>query len=141
RRAGHDLEQPGQAERLRGALLALTGSTMLRRLAPLLLLLAVTAAAQEKPAPDSISANKALVKRYFEEVLSANRLDELDELLAPDFVDNTPGLATGEAGPAVIRSAQQRIRALFPTVEYRIDDLIGEGDKVVARYTVSAATK
>jgi predicted ester cyclase len=120
---------------------------MLRRSAVLLLLLAATAvdtAAQEAPSvapPDPVAANKALVKRYVDEVLSANRLDKLDELLAPDFVDNTPGLATGEAGPAVIRNAQQRIRSLFPTVEYKIDDLIGEGDKVVARYTVRAATK
>jgi predicted ester cyclase len=117
---------------------------MLRRSAVLLLLLAATAGAQEAPSstrPDPVAANKALVNRYIDEVLSANRLDKLDELLTADFVDNTPGLATGEAGPAVIRNAQQRIRTLFPTVEYTIDDLIGEGDKVVARYTVRAATK
>lgn len=116
---------------------------MLRRFA-VLLLVSVAASAQA-PAPDPVSAsiasNKDLVKRYISEVLSANKMDKLDEMLAPDFVDNTPGLATGDAGPAVIRKAQERIRAIFPTVEYVVDDLIGEGDKVVARYTVKAATK
>ncbi|HEX3131063.1 MAG TPA: ester cyclase [Thermoanaerobaculia bacterium] len=117
---------------------------MLRRFA-ILLLVSVAASAQQAPAPDpveaSIASNKELVKRYISEVLSANKLDKLDEMLAPDFVDNTPGLVTGDAGPAVIRKAQERIRSTFPTVEYVIDDLIGEGDKVVARYTVNAATK
>ncbi|MES1243913.1 MAG: ester cyclase [Acidobacteriota bacterium] len=115
---------------------------MLRRLLlPFLLLACVAASAQETAAPDPVAVNKDLVKRYISEVLSANRMDKLDEMLGPDFTDNTPGLLTGETGPAVIRKAQERIRSIFPTVEYVLDDLIGEGDKVVARYTVKAATK
>jgi predicted ester cyclase len=115
-----------------------------RLILPLLLLVCAPAFAQDAPPADpgaAITANKELVKRYISEVLTANRLDRLDEMLAPDFTDNTPGLVTGEAGPAVIRKAQERIRSVFPTVEYVIEDLIGEGDKVVARYTVNAATK
>jgi predicted ester cyclase len=114
------------------------------RLPALLLLSLLAPAALAQPAappPDPLQANKALVRRYIEEVLSANRLDKLEELLASDFTDSTPGALTSETGPNVIRAAQGRIRALFPTVEYRIDDLIAEGDKVVARYTVKAATK
>src|SRR5262245_15438027 len=107
-----------------------------------LLLLALPAAAQQPaPAPDPLQANKALVRRYIEEVLSANRMEKLDEMLGPDFADSTPGTPGAETGPDVIRAAQGRIRALFPTVQYQIDDLVAEGDKVVARYTVRAATK
>lgn len=107
----------------------------------LLLLLAVPAVAQPLPAPDPLQANKALVRRYIEEVLSANRLEKLDEMLGPDFEDSTPGALGSETGPNIIREAQGRIRALFPAVQYQIDDLVAEGDKVVARYTVRAATK
>lgn len=114
---------------------------MLRRFAVLLLVSVAAAAQAPAPEPDPVAANKELVKRYIAEVLSANRLDRLDEMLASDFTDNTPGLASGETGPVVIRKAQERIRAVFPTVEYVIEDLIGEGDRVVARYTVKAATK
>jgi predicted ester cyclase len=115
---------------------------MFRRIIiPILFLACISASAQDTAPPDPVSANKELVKRYLSEVLSANRLDKLDEMLSPDFTDNTPGLLTGETGPAVIRKAQERIRSIFPTVEYVIEDLIGEGDKVVARYTVKAATK
>lgn len=114
---------------------------------PLLLVCAIPVLSQEAavpaavPATDPVAANKELVKRYIADVLSANKVDKLDEMLGPDFTDNTPGLLTGETGPVVIRKAQERIRAVFPTVEYVIEDLIGEGDKVVARYTVNASTK
>ena len=86
----------------------------MRRLV-LLLLLAVPAAAQTAPAPapDPLQANKALVRRYIEEVLSANRMEKLDELLGPDFTDSTPGALGSETGPDIIRAAQGRIRALF----------------------------
>ena len=119
------------------------GIGLRRIILPLLLLVCTAASAQDTaaPPPDPVSANKELVKRYLSEVLSANRLDRLDEMLASDFTDNTPGLLTGETGPVVIRKAQERIRSIFPTVEYVIEDLIGEGDKVVARYTVKATTK
>jgi predicted ester cyclase len=117
------------------------------RPATLLFLLAAAAAAQpaqppqQTPAPDPLQANKALVRRYIEEILSANRMEKLDELLGPDFTDSTPGALGSETGPNIIRAAQGRIRALFPTVQYQVDDLVAEGDKVVARYTVKAATK
>lgn len=108
----------------------------------ILTLIAVPASnAQPLPAPDPLQANKALVRRYIEEVLSANRLEKLDEMLGPDFADSTPGALGSETGPDIIRAAQGRIRVLFPTVQYQIDELVAEGDKVAARYTVRAATK
>src|SRR5215212_3337279 len=107
----------------------------------LLLLVATTATAQPAPAPDPLQANKALVRRYIEEILSANKMEKLDEMLGADFTDSTPGALGSETGPDIIRAAQGRIRALFPTVQYQIDGLVAEGDKVAARYTVRAATK
>jgi predicted ester cyclase len=118
----------------------------MKKILPLTLLLLATAAAvaqppHQVPAPDPLQANKALVRRYIEEVLSGNRMEKLDEMLGADFTDSTPGAQGGETGPNIIRAAQGRIRALFPTVQYQIDDLVAEGDKVLARYTVRAATR
>lgn len=99
----------------------------------------------ESPAPpsqaaaaDPIEANKALVRRYLSEVLSAGNLDVLDQILSPDFVDSTPGAAKDVRGPEVIRASQARARRIFPEVSYTVEDLIAEGDKVAARYTVRA---
>lgn len=100
-------------------------------------LVSFPAAAQSTPQQE---ANKALVRRYLAEVLSAGRLDRLEEFVAADFADRTPG-APEERGPKIIREAQERARAVFPEVEYTVEDLIAEGDRVVARYVVRARTK
>jgi len=99
--------------------------------------------AEPTPAPaaapqDPTAANKALVSRYLKDVLSAGHLELLDQLLTPDFVDSTPGAPQDVKGPEVIRRSQARAHQLFPEIVYTIEDLIAEGDKVVARYTVRA---
>jgi predicted ester cyclase len=116
-----------------------------------ILLLALPAAvrSQDKPqeSPPSsdrsadLTANKELVRRYLGDVMSAGRLDLLDQLLSPDFEDSTPGAPKDVRGPDLVRAAQQRAREIFPQVEYKVDDLIAEGDKVVARYTVRATSR
>jgi predicted ester cyclase len=88
--------------------------------------------------PADLSKNRELVQRYIEEVLSRGGLEHLDQLVAPGYIDSSPGADEGAAGPALVRAAQGRVRALFSRISYRIDHLIAEGDKVVARYLVRA---
>lgn len=104
-----------------------------------LLLLALPASGQEPPS--GVAANKALVQRYISEILAGGRLDLLEDLVSSDFVDRTPGAPAGSRGPEVIRESQARARELFQDIHYSIDDLIAEGDRVVARYTVKATRK
>lgn len=111
-------------------------------------LIPLRALAQEPPASppvavavDPLAANKTVVRRYIDEVLSAGRLDALGELLSPDFKDSTPGAAKDVRGPEVVRTSQAKARAIFPEVQYTVDDLIAEGDRVVARYSVRARSK
>jgi predicted ester cyclase len=105
----------------------------------LALLLALPSLGQEPPS--TVSANKTLVQRYIGEVLTGGRLDLLEDFVSPDFVDRTPGAPAGSRGPEVIRESQARARELFEDIHYTIDDLIAEGDRVVARYTVKATRK
>ncbi len=105
------------------------------------LLLALPAAVRSQDKPQESPPNKELVRRYLGDVMSAGRLDLLDQLLSPDFEDSTPGAPQDVRGPDVVRAAQQRAREIFPEVEYKVDDLIAEGDKVVARYTVRATSR
>jgi ketosteroid isomerase-like protein len=107
-------------------------------------LLALPAAGQESAPPSppgSPEANKTVVRRYLEEVLTAGRFALLDELISPDFVDRTPGSPAEGRGPEVIRESQRRARQLFENVRYTVDDLVAEGDRVAARYTVRATRK
>jgi steroid delta-isomerase-like uncharacterized protein len=80
----------------------------------------------------STHANKALVRRYYDEVLNRRNLAVLDDLLAPTFVSYLPN------GGALQRDHyQQAIRlshATFPDLHVTIEDQIAEDDKVVTRY-------
>jgi steroid delta-isomerase-like uncharacterized protein len=80
----------------------------------------------------STHATKALVRRYYDEVLNQRNLAVLDELLAPTFVSYLP---TGAALPR--DHYEQAIRmshAAFPDLHVTIEDQIAEEDKVVTRY-------
>ena len=80
--------------------------------------------------------NKALNRRFVEEVINEGNLDAIDELLDPGVVDHAapPGVPTGREGAkqffAIVRSA-------FPDLHHTIEDMIAEGDKVVMRSTWS----
>jgi ketosteroid isomerase-like protein len=84
-----------------------------------------------------MDANKTLVRRYLE-ILSGGALEKLDEVIAPDFVDRTPGASTQTRGPEAIRESQRRARELFQDIRYTAEDLIAEGDRIAVRYTVRA---
>jgi predicted ester cyclase len=95
---------------------------------------------QAPPPADSPEANKAVVRHYLQ-ILSGGRLDELEQVIGPDFVDRTPGTAAGVQGPAAIRESQRRARELFQDIHSAVADVVAEGDRVAARYTVHATQK
>ena len=75
--------------------------------------------------------NGARARRLFE-LISAGDIDGFGSLLADDFVENevTPGLEPTKAG--VIQFFHM-IRAAFPDMRMEPEDVIANGDKVVAR--------
>ncbi|MFI5041936.1 MAG: ester cyclase [Acidimicrobiales bacterium] len=78
------------------------------------------------------ATNKAIVRRYFEEVCDAGRLEIADELFTEDF--GAPG---GIRGPEAAKRAARDLRDAFPDIRFEIDDLVAEGDRVVAKVTYS----
>lgn len=82
----------------------------------------------------SSAENKALVRRFYEEIDKGN-LDILDELVAEDYLDHNPppfpGLGSGRAG---LRQAFKLFQQATPG-HHHIEDQIAEGDKVVTRLT------
>ena len=79
----------------------------------------------------SAEENKALVRRFIE-ARDKGDLETLDELLAPDFVDNSlfPGQEPGREG--YMQSATEE-QATFSYVRTNIEDQAAEGDKVISR--------
>lgn len=83
----------------------------------------------------SSDENKAVMRRFIEEVFNEKRLDRVDALVAEDYVDHgaLPGQAPGREG------AKQRwamFNAAIPDMRTTIEDMVAEGDTVVVRYTV-----
>ena len=83
--------------------------------------------------------NKALVRRWFEEVWNKGRAEAIDEMFAEDGVAH--GLSdAGESlrGPAGFRPFFHSFHGAFPDTEIVVEDVIAEGARVAARCSVRA---
>jgi predicted SnoaL-like aldol condensation-catalyzing enzyme len=78
----------------------------------------------------STDQNKDVVRRFITEVLSGGKLERLDELLAPSYVNRAFGVDL----PA-FKGMLSGLVAVLPVRRFDIEELIAEGDAVVARYT------
>ena len=86
---------------------------------------------------DKASANEALGRRYFEQVWNQGRLDVLDELLAPTYVNHTPSVPNPMPGPAGLKPIVRAIRHAFPDLHYEIKDVIATDTAVVMRVVMT----
>ena len=69
-----------------------------------------------------------VIARYFEEVWNQGRVDVLDELLTPDYVNHSPSIPNPRPGPADLKPIVQAMRAGVSDLRYEILDLIVDGD-------------
>ncbi len=84
----------------------------------------------------TLEGNKAVVRRFVDEVLVGGSVAAVDELVADGFQPHTwPSDPTGKAA---LKAAIERVGAGLADVTMTIDDLVAEGDEVVARLTASA---
>jgi steroid delta-isomerase-like uncharacterized protein len=81
----------------------------------------------------TVEEHKAVVRRYYEEVLNQGNMEVLEELATAEYVEHSPlpGQTSGLAG---LRQRVGILRNAFRP-HFTIDDLIAEQDKVVVRWT------
>lgn len=82
-------------------------------------------------------ANKAVVRRLYEEVFEKGNLTLTDELFSPAYVRHDPALPEVR-GLAGARQLCIMIRTAFPDMHCTLEDMVAEGDKVVLRWSVRA---
>jgi len=84
----------------------------------------------------SVEDNKAIARRWLNEVWGKGDMAVADDLYAADVIDHNPnpGQADGIEGQ---KAAVLDVRAAFPDMSFNIDVLVGEGDKVVDRWTMT----
>lgn len=83
----------------------------------------------------SIEENKAIIRRWLEEGWSNGNLALADELIDPGFVVHGAGGQVVPTGPEGTKQLVTSWRTGFPDGRMTVDDLFGEGDKVVIRMT------
>ena len=88
----------------------------------------------------SIEENKAIVRRFFEELLSTDNFAVADEILSPDFRFYFAGSPVAMDLESYMEFLVAR-RAAFPDRRFIVEDMIGEGDKVSARFTMRGTHK
>ena len=78
--------------------------------------------------------NKALAKRFYEEIFNKKNLNAIDELCAPNFVDHSamPGQAPGVKG---LKDSFSMFMKAFPDMRVTLDEMIAERDVVAARFS------
>ncbi len=78
--------------------------------------------------------NKAALQHWTNEGFNKQNLDEFDVYFSPDLVNHAlpPGLPAGLEGTKTIASI---FLAAYPDLQITIDDMVAEGDKVVARWS------
>ena len=81
----------------------------------------------------SIEDNKALARRAIEEIMNQRNLAVFDELHSPDYVCHI--ISRTIQGPEPFKQLLSMVFTAFPDLHYTIEDLFGEGDRVVVRYT------
>lgn len=81
----------------------------------------------------STEKNKAVVRRFIAEALSGHNVDVADEVLASNYVNRTTG-----ADLAAFKGFLTGMQSALSGVRFDIDDLVAEGDSVVARWKMEA---
>ncbi len=83
----------------------------------------------------SAEENKAILRRFYEEVFNQKNLAALDEATAPTFVDHDPDNPTHDLAGA--RQYFTMLLAAFPNLQVTVEDMVAESDRVAVRVTAS----
>ena len=83
-------------------------------------------------APD----HAAVIHRFYEQCINQHRSDLLPELFTSNAVTHA---STGDAtGLDAIRRTVDNVHTMFPNHHFTVDDVVVNGDKAAARWTMTA---
>jgi serine phosphatase RsbU (regulator of sigma subunit) len=83
----------------------------------------------------STEENKAIFRRYTEEVGTRGNLELVDEIFDRYIAPQPDGSAL-ERGPEDVKRFHREWRSAFPDIRIGVEDQVAEGDKVVSRITI-----
>ena len=83
----------------------------------------------------SAETNKLVMGRFTDFINTASE-KLADELISPDAIFHVPGRAEPLQGPAGYLATIGMMREGFPDIQWTLEEMIAEGDKVAARFTM-----
>ena len=85
--------------------------------------------------------NKAIVHRLFEELWNKGSLPVADELIAPTYTHHDTSTPDAGRGPESEKKRLTLYRKAFPDMRLTIEDIIAEGETVMARWACRGSHK
>jgi steroid delta-isomerase-like uncharacterized protein len=85
----------------------------------------------------SVEENKAVARRWFEDLFNAGNLEVADEITASDHVNHDPTLPDIPTGPEGQKQVVNLYRGAFTNAHISVEDQLAEGDRVATRWTGS----
>src|SRR5262245_46214410 len=82
----------------------------------------------------SVEANKAIIRRLYDEFWNAEQLEVANELLHTDYVF-AEGYGAGAPSVGALKEINRFWHGVLRDMHFTIDDMIAEGDTVVVRWT------
>ena len=84
-----------------------------------------------------VDENKALIRRFYEEVWAKGDPNVSDEVFHDEYVRHDLRAGAAEPGPAGQTKIALDFRRAFPDVDWHVDLILGDGDFVVGRWTAT----
>jgi predicted ester cyclase len=78
-------------------------------------------------------SNKAIVRRFYEEVMNNGRVNVLAEIMAPDFSDNGETLFGSPQGREALGQGVVGVHDILQNLNVYIEDMIADGEMVGVR--------
>jgi len=85
--------------------------------------------------------NKTNVRRLFEEVWNKGQMPVADELFAPSYTHHDSSTPDVGRGPESEKKRVTLYRNAFPDIRFTIEDMLAEGETVVARWSCRGTHK
>jgi steroid delta-isomerase-like uncharacterized protein len=85
-------------------------------------------------------ANKAIVRSYLERAVNQNDLAWLEQIIGAEFgTEQTRSVGFAQTlkvfGPAAARAALEHYRQALPDIQFKVQDMLAEDDRVVVQVT------
>lgn len=78
----------------------------------------------------SVDQNKSIIRNLYEEILNKGQWELLEPVIAEDYIG-----VGGQKGPLAFAATVQGLREGFPDIQWTVEDLVAEGDKVTVRWS------